>query len=78
MSIRCALRKWMRLASLFLFILSLTAQLRAATVSVGCAGSSGSFDFNSVNDALNSLATMGKQNHAIISVRHVHRDHRLG
>ncbi len=50
-----------------LFVVSLFAtDIRASVVSVGCPGSSGTFDFTSVNDAVSSLAAAGRHDHAII------------
>lgn len=40
--------------------------VKANVVSVGCPGSSGTFDFTSVNDAVNSLAAIGRHDHAIV------------
>lgn len=41
-------------------------QAHAATVTVGCAGASGSFNFSTITDALTSLAGSGKSGHTII------------
>jgi hypothetical protein len=50
-----------------LLVLSLFAvDMKANTVSVGCPGSSGTFDFSSINDAVNFLAAIGRHDHAII------------
>src|SRR5260221_12609003 len=50
-----------------LFVVSLFAtDIRASVVSVGCPGSSGTFDFTSVNDAVGSLAGAGTHDHALI------------
>jgi hypothetical protein len=55
----------MSLLSIFLFVLTIATKLEATTVSVGCAGSSGTFDFTSVNDALSSLASTDKRDDVI-------------
>jgi Right handed beta helix region len=53
--------------ALTLFILSFfAADMKANVVSVGCPGSSGTFDFTSVNAAVSSLAALGRHDHAII------------
>jgi hypothetical protein len=63
-------RVWPQLRSrwlfLLFFVLLVITASRANTVSVGCAGSSGTFDFTSVNDAVNFLSSLGKHDHAIV------------
>jgi hypothetical protein len=51
---------------LLLFVFLVAMQSRANVVTVGCASSSGTFDFTSVNDAVNFLSTLGQHDHAIV------------
>src|SRR5262245_30418307 len=61
---------WLQLSFRWLFLLffalSAIKASQADTVSVGCSGSSGTFDFTTVNDAVNFLSTLGKHDHAIV------------
>ena len=66
MSMCCSVRKYAGFAVMLAWALFFAVEARANTVSVGCAGSAGVFDFATINDAVNFLAALGKNDHALI------------
>src|SRR5262249_21039207 len=66
MRVPCSSWKCLGCSMMLAWVLFFTCEARANTVSVGCPGSSGVFDFATINDAVSFLSGLGKKDHAVI------------